>query len=159
MRTNLTNLVKSNRTVANQSGLNPAGPMLTSSLPGHWVNIFSALSLVAGLTASQGATIVNNNGNGYAALDFNQSGGYTPPDSQGAAGPSVYVETVNQEIAIYSPKATGASVIKTPLSSFLFTVGGLPHADNNSGLSDPVVLYNDQIGRFIIGDQDVNFKT
>jgi hypothetical protein len=44
----------------------------------------------------------NNNGNGYAALDFNQSGGYTPPDTVGAAGPTnsstglgAYVETVN----------------------------------------------------------------
>jgi PKD repeat protein len=133
--------------------------MLTWPLAGHWVNIFSVVTLVAGLAASRGATIVNNNGNGYAALDFNQSGGYTPPDSQGAAGPSVYVETVNQEIAVYSPKATGASATQSSLSTFLFTVGGLPRADANSGLSDPVVLYNDQIGRFIIGDQDVNSKT
>src|SRR5205809_7593791 len=51
----------------------------------------------------------NNNGQGYAALDFNQSGGYVPPDTVGAAGPTNYVETVNQTIAIYSPKATGAS--------------------------------------------------
>jgi hypothetical protein len=46
----------------------------------------------------------NNNGQGYAALSFNQSGGYTPPDTNGAAGPSNYVETVNQTVAIFSPK-------------------------------------------------------
>src|SRR5215471_8172894 len=116
-----TNLVKSNRSLADQPGLNPADPMLARPLVRGWVNIFSALILAAGLAASRGATILNNNGNGYAGLDFNQSGGYTPPDSQGAAGPSVYVETVNQEIAIYSPKATGASVTKSSLSAFLFT--------------------------------------
>jgi len=35
----------------------------------------------------------------------------------------------------------------------------LARADSGSGLSDPIVVYNDQIGRFIVGDQDVNFNT
>src|SRR5438445_117103 len=82
-----------------------------------------------------------------------------PPDRNGAAGPTNYVETVNQKVAIYSPKATGASATTAPLSSFWFTTGGLAHADSGSGLSDPIVVYNDQIGRFIVGDQDVNFNT
>jgi uncharacterized repeat protein (TIGR01451 family) len=101
----------------------------------------------------------NNNGNGYTGLDFNQSGGYVPPDTNGAAGPSNYVETVNQTLAIYSPKATGAAETSDSFSHFWFTTGGLPHADSGSGLSDPVVTYNDQIGRFVVGDQDVNFNT
>src|SRR5438876_1073868 len=87
----------------------------------------------------------NNNGNGYAGLDFNHSGGYVPPDTSGAVGPTNYVETVNQAIAIYSPKATGASSTTSSLSTFWFTTGGLPHADSGSSLSDPVVIYNDQI--------------
>src|SRR5229473_1408037 len=62
----------------------------------------------------------NNNGNGYSALDFNQSGGYTPPDTNGAAGPSSYVETVNQTVAIYSPKATGASATTSSLGNFWY---------------------------------------
>jgi uncharacterized repeat protein (TIGR01451 family) len=101
----------------------------------------------------------NNHGNGYAALDFNQSGGYTPPDTVGAAGPTNYVESVNQTVAIYSPKSTGASAVTSPFSTFWFTTGQLPHADGGSGLSDPIVAYDDQIGRFIVGDQDVNFNT
>src|SRR5271166_2782865 len=60
----------------------------------------------------------NNNGNGYTGLDFNQSGGYVPPDTQGAAGPTNYVETVNQEVAIYSPKATGTTEVSDSLSDF-----------------------------------------
>jgi uncharacterized repeat protein (TIGR01451 family) len=101
----------------------------------------------------------NNNGNGYSALDFNHSGGFVPPDTNGAAGPTNYVETVNQTVAIYSPKSTGASSTSSSLSNFWFTVGGLGHADGGSGLSDPVVDYNDQIGRFIVADQDVDFNT
>lgn len=104
-------------------------------------------------------TILNNGGSGYAGLSFNQSGGYVPPDTNGAAGPNVYVETVNQSLAIYNPKATGASATTDSLSHFFFTTGGLTRADAGSGLSDPVVAYDELIGRFIVGDQDVNFNT
>ena len=101
----------------------------------------------------------NNSGHGYTALDFNQSGGYTPPDTNGAAGPTSYVETVNQKVALYANKATGTPASTAPLSTFWFTTGALAHADSGSGLSDPVVTYNDQIGRFVVADQDVNFST
>src|SRR5262245_16617620 len=103
--------------------------------------------------------ILNNGGAGYAALSFNQSGGYVPPDTCGAAGPSVYVGTVNQSLAIFNPKGTGATSVTDSLSHFLFTTGGLTRADAGSGLSDPIVVYDEQIGRFIVGDQDVNFNT
>jgi uncharacterized repeat protein (TIGR01451 family) len=104
-------------------------------------------------------SIVNNGGNGYAALSFNQSGGYVPPDTDGAAGPTNYVETVNQTLAIYSPKATGASSVSDSLNHFWFTTGGLAHADGGSGLSDPVVTYDNLMGRFVVADQDVDFNT
>ena len=104
-------------------------------------------------------SILNNGGNGYSALSFNTSGGYVPPDTCGAAGPSAYVETVNQSLAIYANKGTGASAITDNLSHFLFTTGGLSRADSGSGLSDPIVAYDEKIGRFIVGDQDVNFST
>jgi uncharacterized repeat protein (TIGR01451 family) len=102
----------------------------------------------------------NNGGNGYTGLDFSQSGGTTfPPDSNGAAGPTSYVETVNQTVAIYSPKATGASEISDSLIHFFGTVGGLPTADANARYVDPVVVYDDNIpgatpttGRFIVAD-------
>src|SRR5439155_13568180 len=92
--------------------------------------------------------------------NFNQSsGGYVPPDTCAAAGPSVDVETVNQTLAIFSPKSTGASAVTDSLGHFLFTTGGLTRADSGSGQSDPIVCYDEQIGRFIVGDQDVNFST
>src|SRR6266536_1674327 len=40
-------------------------------------------------------SILNNSGNGYAALSFNQSGGDVPPDTCGAAGPSADGQDVN----------------------------------------------------------------
>jgi uncharacterized repeat protein (TIGR01451 family) len=104
-------------------------------------------------------SIVNNGGNGYAALHFSQTQGYVPPDTNGAAGPTNYVETVNQTLAIYNPKDTGASSVTDTFSDFWFVAGGLPHADAGSGLSDPVVNYDDVIGRFVVGDQDVDFST
>jgi uncharacterized repeat protein (TIGR01451 family) len=104
-------------------------------------------------------SVLNNSGAGFSALSFGQSGGYVPPDTCGAAGPSSYVETVNQALAIYSPKGTGSGVVTDTLSHFLFTTGGLTHADSGSGLSDPIVAYDEKIQRFVVGDQDVNFNT
>ncbi|HSU65925.1 MAG TPA: hypothetical protein VLJ39_03550, partial [Tepidisphaeraceae bacterium] len=104
-------------------------------------------------------SVLNNGGSGYAGLSFNQSGGYTPPDTNGAAGPSAYVETVNQTVALFGNKATGASETTSSLSSFWFTTGKLTRTDSGSGLSDPISAYDEQIGRFIIGDQDVDFST
>lgn len=104
-------------------------------------------------------TILNNGASGFSGLSFNSSGGYVPPDTCGAAGPSVFVETVNQALALYNPKGTGASATTNSLSQFFFTTGGLTRADGGSGLSDPIVTYDEQIGRFIVGDQDVNFTS
>jgi uncharacterized repeat protein (TIGR01451 family) len=104
-------------------------------------------------------SVLNNSGNGYSALSFNQSGGYVPPDTCGAAGPSAYVETVNQSVALYTSKATGSGAVTDSLGHFLFTTGGLARADGGSGQSDPIVAYDEKIGRFIIGDQDVDFNT
>src|SRR5438046_277336 len=84
-------------------------------------------------------SVLNNGGNGYAGLGFSQSGGYVPPDTNGAAGPGVYVETVNQSLAIFNPRDTGASKITDSLSHFFFSTGGLTRADSSSGLSDPIV--------------------
>ncbi len=95
----------------------------------------------------------------YTGLDFNASGGYVPPDTNGAAGPSSYVETVNQEVRLFTAKTTNSPSVSASLNTFYFTTGALPHAGTGSGLSDPVVVYDEHIGRFIIGDQDVNFST
>ncbi len=95
----------------------------------------------------------------YTGLDSAAAGGGEPPDSNGAAGPTSYIETVNQTLAIYSPKASGTQLASDSFDDFWFTQGGLPRASSSSGLSDPVIIYDDQpgVGRFVIGDQDVDF--
>lgn len=100
--------------------------------------------------------ILNNNGNGYAGVDFTHSGGFVPPDSCGAAGPASYIETVNEEIALYSPKGTGATANLDGLVHFFFTVGALPRVSGSSSLSDAIMIYDELIGRFIVGVQDVD---
>jgi hypothetical protein len=95
--------------------------------------------------------IVNNGGNGYAGLNISQGGGFTPPDTQGAAGPTEYIETVNSAVAIYNPKATGASAVTDGLNHFFATTGGL----SVQGLSDATGIYVDTIGRFIVADMDL----
>ncbi|HLJ95154.1 MAG TPA: PKD domain-containing protein [Gemmataceae bacterium] len=97
--------------------------------------------------------------NHYTGLNFDQSGGYIPPDSQGAAGTSSYVQTINQELAIFTPKATGATSVSDDFADFWFKQGSLPLASSSSALSDPIVVWDDQIHRFIVGDQDVDFTT
>jgi hypothetical protein len=42
-------------------------------------------------------------------LNFAQSGGYIPPDTNGAAVTTIYVETLNQAISINTPKGTGVT--------------------------------------------------
>lgn len=116
-------------------------------------------SLEARMLLSVTIAPTNNGGNGYAALDYNQSTGWVPPDTNGAAGPSSYVETVNQAIALYTNKSTGTPAITAGLSTFWLTTGGLSPADSGAHLSDPDVVYNDQIGRFVVADQDIDGTT
>jgi hypothetical protein len=86
-----------------------------------------------------------------------------PPDSNGAAGPTSYVETVNQTVAIYSPKATGAGTVADNLAHFFGTTGGLLPADSAAVYSDPGAIYDDNVpgatpttGRFIVTDENVD---
>src|SRR5487761_1428165 len=81
---------------------------------------------------------------------------HTPPDSCGAASSGAYVETVNQQITIYN-KASGAAAATDNVNHFFITLGGLSRADSVSTLQDPSVTYDEQIGRFIVGDMDYDF--
>lgn len=125
--------------------------------PRRWTRL-SRLAVAAELLEARellSVTVASN----YAGLSFNQSGGYIPPDTCGAAGPTSYVETVNQTVALYPAKTSAAGAITSSLDSFWFLTGGLPHPSGGSELSDPIVTYDEHIGRFIIGDQDVDFNS
>jgi hypothetical protein len=92
----------------------------------------------------------------YQGLNSGQSGGFEPANPQGAAGTDSYVEVVNQAIAIYTPKSTGTSFTSDLLADFWTNQGKLPRADIFSQFSDPAVVWDDQIQRFIVVDQDVD---
>jgi hypothetical protein len=79
----------------------------------------------------------------------------TPPDTCAASGPASVIETVNTEIAIYNKTGTsilkdsnGASVPFLALSTFFSAVGATTFE------SDPVVAYNELIGKFFVGIWD-----
>jgi hypothetical protein len=90
----------------------------------------------------------------FNGLGFPDSGGYVPPDSCGAAGTVKYVETVNQTLRITN--LNGSSPVTDSFSHFWYTTGGLTKTSSSSFLSDPIVMWDDQIQRFIVGDQDVD---
>ena len=104
-------------------------------------------------------TVANAGGSGYAGLNYSQSGGYVPPDPSGAVGPNGYMEVINSAIALYPTKATGVGMINDRLSHFMGTVGGLPNVDSGAATTDPTIVYDDVIGRFIVGVQNYDMNT
>jgi autotransporter-associated beta strand protein len=123
-------------------------------------------SVIVGTASAPVIAPTNNNGNGYIGLSFGSTQGFIPPDTNGAAGPASYVESVNQSVAIFTPKATGTAVISDTFDHFFPVVGNLPAADSGSFFSDPITVYDDNLagngptdGRFIVGDQDVDFSS
>lgn len=99
--------------------------------------------------------------NSYTGLNNAQNaplnGGFLfePPDTQGAAGPNNYVETVNDIVGIFSPKNTGTASVVDGEQDFYFTQGGLPPlpvaAGNSVEETDSFAVFDPQIQRFIIG--------
>ena len=76
------------------------------------------------------------------------STGFIPPDTNGAAGPSSYIESVNTTLAMYD-KTTGNRIAgPTSFGSFFLPLGG------ELSFSDPVVIYNEVTQRYGIGILD-----
>ncbi len=95
----------------------------------------------------------------FSGIDLNSAGLGTPPDTQGAAGPTEYVETVNTALAIYN-KNTGAQIALDSQGDFFYNQGGITPADPTAPFqTDSFTLYVPQIQRFIVGDLDINFNT
>jgi len=83
----------------------------------------------------------------FAGLDLNTWGAGWPPDTQGDVGPSHYIQAVNTSIGIYSK--TGTQLAAFTFDT-LFAGTGTPCDASNDG--DPVVLYDQVSGRWIISD-------
>ena len=69
-----------------------------------------------------------------------------PPDDNGTAGPNHYMQTINVKYTIYNKQGTllaGPTNLNTLFS-------GVPGANNNDG--DPIVLYDEQAGRWLVAE-------
>lgn len=83
-------------------------------------------------------------------LDFAGTGDGAPPDTIAAAGPNYVVEMVNNDLAIYTKG--GTKVFQQDLSQFFASVR------TGNALSDPVVIYDEQAGRFMVGVLDLSIS-
>ena len=82
-----------------------------------------------------------------------QDSPYYPPDCNGAAGPSHYMETINCVYSIYNK--SGTLVAGPTAMNTLF--GSVPGATYNDG--DPVVLYDEQAGRWLATEFSISGST
>ena len=71
-----------------------------------------------------------------------------PPDTNGAAGATQYVQMVNSDFAVYSK--TGAVVRHATPINELWTSAGGECANHNDG--DPVVVYDQYAGRWLLSE-------
>lgn len=82
-----------------------------------------------------------------------QNSPYFPPDCNGTAGPSHYMQTINTVYSIYSK--TGTLLAGPTNLNLLF--GNVPGAGNNDG--DPVALYDGQADRWLICEFSISGAT
>jgi hypothetical protein len=66
------------------------------------------------------------------------------------------IETVQGTIGIFTPKPTGTTSVTDSFSDFWFNQGSRTSVSATSGLSDPIVVWDDQVNRFIVGQQDTD---
>ena len=86
----------------------------------------------------------------FDGLDFANWGAGHPPDENGDAGPTYYIQTVNTSIGIFN-KGTGVRVAAFTFDTFMSQgiFGNLCDTDN---FGDPVVLYDTFEDRWFISD-------
>ncbi len=78
---------------------------------------------------------------------------FVPPDTNGAAGATQFVQIVNVTIAVYD-KGTGARVLGPALISSVWRGFGGPCETGNGG--DPVVVYDQLAGRWLVSQFQFN---
>jgi hypothetical protein len=86
----------------------------------------------------------------FAGLNLNQNGAGWPPDTHGDVGPTHYIQAVNTSIGIYN-KSAGAKLASFTFDQF-FSANGASGVCSNGNMGDPIVLYDQVSGRWIITD-------
>lgn len=78
-------------------------------------------------------------------------GVFAPPDTEGAAGPSHYVEFVNGAFAVYN-KANGSVVGSIITDSAFWSAAGISSTTLSSGISDPRIVYDAASGHWFASE-------
>ncbi len=126
----------------------PTGPELTTSQADPVAQLPSG---VLANSVTSGLNFDGQSANDNRAL----LGGiaYVPPDTNGAAGAKQFVQTVNVSFAVYN-KSTGALELGPALINSIWSgFGGLCETQNGG---DPIVLYDQLAGRWIISQLGYN---
>ncbi len=124
----------------------PTGALVTSAQPDP----------VAGpLTSVLAGVRTGLNFDGQSAQDTRNLLGFAfvPPDTNGAAGATQFVQIVNVTIAVYD-KGTGALVLGPALISSVWRGFGGPCENGDGG--DPIVLYDQIAGRWLVSQFQFN---
>jgi len=112
--------------------------------PGGTSNMADAATQSSAPNTSQ--LSAGNGFEGIAAADTNPT--YAPPDENLAVGPSHIVQTVNMAFAIFDKAGVKQSGFPKPLGSLYAGTGTACETDSQS---DPVVRYDRQANRWLIG--------
>ncbi len=92
-------------------------------------------------------------GTNFSGADLAQSEGFIPPDTQGAAGPTQLVETINNSFTVFSK--TGTLVEQTSLDSFFNTALAAGGGGTVTSYSyDPRIIYDPQGQRYFVAGDD-----
>jgi hypothetical protein len=88
--------------------------------------------------------------NSFDGLDFANWGAGHPPDTNGDAGPTYYIQTINTSIGVYR-KSDGVRVAAFTFNT-LMSQGSFGNLCDTNNFGDPVVLYDTFEDRWIISD-------
>jgi hypothetical protein len=116
-------------------------------VPPGWTDPLAPAARARAMVAPRVATTagVSFDGVGVGLGDFSPTG--APPDTNGAAGASQYVQWVNTSFAVFD-KTTGALVYGPAAGNTLWQGFGGPCESTNSG--DPIVLYDQAAARWVM---------
>ena len=123
------------------------------AVPRGWVDPLAQAGLAAAAVAPQVATTpgLSFDGVGVGLGSFSPTG--APPDTNGAAGATQYVQWVNTSFAVFN-KSTGALVYGPAAGNSLWQGFGGACETTNSG--DPVVLYDKAANRWVMTQFSIN---
>ena len=111
-------------------------------------------TLLLACTLSVGQTIIQSfPGVNLSDLDGLGTGGITPPDTMGAAGPNQFVEFINGAFAIYSKTGVRQSLIT---DSNFWENAGISPSTIAAGLTDTRVLYDVASARWFASEITVD---